>query len=65
MSVALKDAHRLDPKEKHKRRLEDELDLKDKLLVSAHDQRGVKNKQRRLLAWRFGSSSIGGIKYDI
>ncbi len=47
MSVALEDAHRLDPKDKHKRRLEDELDLEDKLVVNAHAQRGIENKQRR------------------
>ncbi len=47
MSVALKDAHRLDPKDKHKCRLEDKLDLKNKLLVNAHGQRNIKNKQRR------------------
>ncbi len=47
MSMALKNVHRLDPKDKHKRRLEDKLDLKDKLLVNAHNQRGIENKRRR------------------
>ncbi len=47
MSVELEDAHRIDPKDKHEHRLEDELDLGDKLLVNAHDQSGIENEQRR------------------
>jgi hypothetical protein len=37
----------LTPKDKHERRLEDKIDLEDKLLVNAHDQRGIENKRRQ------------------